>query len=182
MAGDETALVVEVPAAEVVVGRHRARMDRSAALGVPAHVTVLYPFRPADLLTPEDLGRLGDVFRGVPAFTLALSRCAWFGDGVLYLAPEDPAPLSALTEAVARAFPEHPPYEAAFDEVVPHLTVGRDQPRGVLAAAARDVVRGLPVIQHVGEVSLWRGPPLLPPGRTRWRRVRSWTLAAPPGH
>ena len=56
MAGDETALIVEVPAAEVVVGRHRAWLDRAAALGVPAHVMVLYPFRPAELLASEDHG------------------------------------------------------------------------------------------------------------------------------
>jgi hypothetical protein len=66
MAGDETALIVEVPAAEVVVGRHRAALDRAAALGVPAHLTVLYPFRPAELLVSEDHDRLDDVFRGVP--------------------------------------------------------------------------------------------------------------------
>jgi hypothetical protein len=77
------------------------------------------------------------VFRGVPDFSLALSPCAWFGDAVLYLAPEDPAPLNALTEAVAHAFPEHPPYEVAFEEVVPHLTVGHDHPRELLAAAER---------------------------------------------
>jgi 2'-5' RNA ligase len=179
MAGDETALIVEVPAAEVVVGRHRAGLDRAAALGVPAHVTVLYPFRPVALLAPEDHDRLDDVFGGAPAFTLVLSRCAWFGEAVLYLAPEDPAPLRALTGSVARAFPEHPPYDGALEEVVPHLTVGHDHPREVLEAAEREVVRGLPVTQHVGEVSLWRGPPLLRTATSRWRRVRRWALAAP---
>ncbi len=32
-----------VPEAEWVVGEHRARLDRAAAWGVPAHVTVLHP-------------------------------------------------------------------------------------------------------------------------------------------
>ena len=63
---------------------------------------------------------------------------------------------------------------------MPHLTVGHDHPREVLAAAEREVVRGLPVTQHVGEVSLWRGPPLLPTATSRWHRVRRWALAAPP--
>ena len=37
----ETAVLVPVPEAERVVGRHRARLD-----GVPAHVTVLFPLGP----------------------------------------------------------------------------------------------------------------------------------------
>ncbi|HEV8561156.1 MAG TPA: hypothetical protein VGR06_32930 [Actinophytocola sp.] len=40
----ESALIVAVPEAEPVVGRHRRDLDHSAQWGVPAHVTVLYPF------------------------------------------------------------------------------------------------------------------------------------------
>jgi hypothetical protein len=45
-AGWETALLLPVPAAEPAVSRHRARFDVAARDGVPAHVTVLYPFLP----------------------------------------------------------------------------------------------------------------------------------------
>ena len=45
-----SALIVEVPDAEPIVGEHRQRWDTSAALGVPAHVTVLFPFmHPSDI-------------------------------------------------------------------------------------------------------------------------------------
>jgi hypothetical protein len=37
---DESALLVTVPAAEPAVARHRSRLDTSAAVGVPAHITV----------------------------------------------------------------------------------------------------------------------------------------------
>jgi hypothetical protein len=40
----ESALLVTVPAAEPAVARHRSRLDTSATVGVPAHITVLYPF------------------------------------------------------------------------------------------------------------------------------------------
>ncbi|WP_079312549.1 hypothetical protein [Microbispora sp. GKU 823] len=43
---DETALVVEVPSAEPLVRGLRERYDSFAAYGMPAHVTVLYPFLP----------------------------------------------------------------------------------------------------------------------------------------
>ncbi len=42
----ESALLLEVPAAEPAVGGARAHHDSSAPLGVPAHLTVLYPFVP----------------------------------------------------------------------------------------------------------------------------------------
>jgi hypothetical protein len=42
----QSAVLVPVPEAERAVSRHRARLDAAAALGVPAHVTVLFPFVP----------------------------------------------------------------------------------------------------------------------------------------
>ena len=39
----ETAVLVPVPEAERVVSPHRSRLDGAVALGVPAHVTVLFP-------------------------------------------------------------------------------------------------------------------------------------------
>jgi hypothetical protein len=47
----ESALVVVVPEAEAAVNAHRRRLDPAAAWGVPAHVTVLYPFAPPHTLT-----------------------------------------------------------------------------------------------------------------------------------
>ena len=40
----QSAVLVPVPEAERAVSRHRTRLDRAAAWGVPAHVTILYPF------------------------------------------------------------------------------------------------------------------------------------------
>jgi hypothetical protein len=40
-------LVVYLPA----VRRHRERLDENARLGIPAHITVLYPFLPADAIS-----------------------------------------------------------------------------------------------------------------------------------
>ena len=54
----ESALVVLVPAAEVVVKSFRDKYDSSAADGCPAHVTLLYPFKPPDEITKGDLDNL----------------------------------------------------------------------------------------------------------------------------
>jgi hypothetical protein len=42
----ESAVLVLLPEAEIAVASHRAELDAAAGLGVPAHVTVLYPFVP----------------------------------------------------------------------------------------------------------------------------------------
>src|SRR4051812_37947925 len=51
-------LIVEVPESESVVGHHRDALDINARGGVPAHVTVLYPFLPPHLIDDVVLDRL----------------------------------------------------------------------------------------------------------------------------
>lgn len=125
---DASGVVVEVPEAEPLVGPWRARHDSSAALGVPAHVTVLFPF-----LAPEDIGPgtmhdLGELAAGIDPFPARLTAVASFADAVVYLVPEPTARFRALTDAVWARFPDHPPYEGRFDDVVPHLTVADSTP------------------------------------------------------
>ena len=153
----ETALVVRIPQAEEIVGPLRARLDPAAALGVPAHVTVLAPFVPAADLDDAVRARVAGVIATVPAFDIAFARVAWFGQQVLFLAPDPAGPFTALTQAVWRAFPEYPPYGGAHEEVVPHLTVGMAQPEAELAEAGRVVQPMLPVLSRAQTVTLMQG-------------------------
>ena len=147
-------LVVPVPEAEPVVAAHRSRLDANAVLGVPAHVTALFPFvSPADL-TDDVLARVAQVVDAVPAFDHHFGRTDWFGDDVLWLAPDDPAPFVELTERLHAEFPDHPPFGGAFAEVVPHLTVGHGHPRPALAEAELAVRAGLPVSGTATQVLL----------------------------
>src|SRR6185312_14804244 len=50
-----TALIVAVPEAETAVGALRREHDSSAALGVPAHVTILFPFLPPERVDQDAL-------------------------------------------------------------------------------------------------------------------------------
>ena len=56
----ESAVLVQVPAAEPLVSRHRARLDSAAELGVPAHVTILSPFVPPSAVTSSTLAILAE--------------------------------------------------------------------------------------------------------------------------
>ena len=69
-----TAVIVPVPEAEPVVARHRATLDAAAGWGVPAHVTVLFPFAPPEQLAAALIGALAATVAGVPAFGCAFRR------------------------------------------------------------------------------------------------------------
>jgi len=115
-----TALIVAVPEAEAAVAELRLQHDSSAALGVPAHLTILFPFVAPDAV---DEDALADLFAGHDAFDFELVSVETFDDGHVYLVPTSPERFVALIDAVWRRWPDHPPYEGAFETVVPHLTI-----------------------------------------------------------
>jgi hypothetical protein len=115
-----TALIVAVPEAESAVADLRLQHDSSAALGVPAHLTILYPF--VDAATIDERA-LEEVIAGHEAFDFELVSVETFDDGHVYLAPTRPDRFVALTDSVWGRWPDHPPYGGAFETVVPHLTI-----------------------------------------------------------
>ena len=118
----ESALVIVVPEAEPLVSDWRAQYDWSAQRGVPAHITLLYPFVPTEKVDDELLSQLRDLFGSEEAITFELPRVARFPE-VAWLAPEPTEPFKALTDLITARFPDYPPYEGAHDVVIPHLTV-----------------------------------------------------------
>jgi hypothetical protein len=89
MSADESALVALVPEAEFLVKSFRERYDPSAALGVPAHITLLYPFKPPDQIDAPVLAQLGGSFACFAPITFELQSLQRFPD-VLWLAPGRP--------------------------------------------------------------------------------------------
>ena len=171
----ETALLITVPSADPVVARHRSRLDRAARVGVPAHVTVVYPFVPFKSLRTADLAALTELARTVPAFTLDLGGVGWFGEDVVFLEPTPREPVLDLIAKVGEAFPEFPPYGGEHAEPHPHLTLGHGRPLEELRVAEAAVLPHLPITQRVDAISLWAGPPLLleQPG---WSQVGTFPL------
>lgn len=167
-----TAVVVTVPAAQDLVGLVRAEFDPAAAIGVPPHVTLLYPWLDRAECTPADLDALAAICADVAAFDVSFTRFGRF-PGVLWLAPDPAEPFVALTAAIARRWPQTPPYGGAH-EVRPHLTVMDLDGAGVHhedAAAMADVearlAGGLPLRQRVGAVEVleYDGSGVVPLGR-----------------
>jgi len=121
---------------------------------MPAHVTVLYPFMAPDQITDEVLDQLDALLGRFGSFDFSLSEVRWFDQRVVYLAPSPVETFRELTATVAAEFPQYPPYEGAFADVVPHVTVGEDAPRALMQAAGWMVKRWLPITGRVTEVWL----------------------------
>ena len=151
---NQTAIVVPVPAAEPVVAAWRERFDDSGAQGMPAHITVLYPFLAAERLTGPTLARLRNICAESPTLDVVFTRTGHFPD-VLYVEPEPASGLQQLTAAIAEQWPEAPPYGGRYDEVVPHLTVATGADAAALSEVETAVTRQLPLRAWLVEARIY---------------------------
>jgi len=141
--------VIDVSCAAPLVADWRARHHQIAE---EHHLTLLDPFVPSYRLDRAVLTGVQEVLAKFEPFSYELVRVERF-PRVLYLAPEPAEPFIAITEALWRRFPDHPPYGGAFDVVVPHVTlVLGDEPVGL----ADFVAQRLPVSGKVDNVELRR--------------------------
>jgi 2'-5' RNA ligase len=172
----QTALIAPVPEAEPLVAKHRRWLDAAAAWGVPAHVTVLYPFIDPSEVDEQVIADVGKAVATVRAFDCSFVRSRWFGQDVLWLDPEPAQPFRDLTTAVSTAFPAHPPYGGAHDDVVPHLTVAERRLADLPAvrAAEEAVQTGLPVTTRIDRVLLITGTE----APDSWSLLHQFTLAS----
>ncbi len=150
----ESAIILAVPEAEPLVGALRKEGDASAAHGVPAHVTLLYPF----VEDPDEgiVEELRFFFAGVDAFPLTFTGIGHWPE-VVYLAVQEAPEVHGLIESLVRRWPGYPPYGGAFalEDVVPHLTVVDTPDAQLRDRAAAHIATGLPLHAAAHEASLW---------------------------
>jgi 2'-5' RNA ligase len=146
-------VVVRVPEAEPAVGDWRLRHTHDAPAGMPAHVTLLFPFVPATNVARAE-PRLAELLARHAAFDAVFERIARFPE-LLYLEPAPAERFSALTEALAAEWPEHPPYEGEHETVIPHLTVADSEDAVLLDRIAAEVEAQLPIRTRVETACLF---------------------------
>lgn len=139
--------MIEVDTVEHLVGHWRRRYDPSARLGVPAHITVLYPFREPSSVGQRDMAALARVASSVPRHPFTLSAIGEF-PGVVWLRPSPDGWFRELTRLLSSSFPDCTPYRGEFPDPQPHLTVGQftdpEQQRRVLLAFHSEIAAMLP--------------------------------------
>jgi 2'-5' RNA ligase len=158
MSRSESALVVVVGEAEAVAAPFRDRYDPSAAAGMPAHITLLYPFKAADDVDDIARGKLRDCFARFEPVRFSLGAIKRFPGGVLYLAPQPDEPFRQLTLAIWNLFPQTPPYGGKWPDIIPHLSIAWLADERRLTEVAGDFAKAsdgkLPVRATASEIAL----------------------------
>jgi 2'-5' RNA ligase len=145
-------LIVPVPEAEPILQAWRARLGPTTEPGVPAHVTLLFPFPPLAGLSAADQADLAAMFEAQPALDVSFPSVGLFPD-VVYLEPVPADWFVQATQALSTRFGLLP-YGGLHSHVIPHLTVARHADRAVLAHVAQQLAPSLPISTRVQEVWL----------------------------
>ena len=130
---------------------------------MPPHITLLFPFLTAQTIDSDVESTLASLLQEVPSFDFALSEIGRF-PGVVYLAPSPATPFIAMTQRLAERWPDNQPYEGAYEEIVPHLTVAHG------ARIPSGLAERLPLTARAEEV--W----LMSRVTGRWVRSRAFPL------
>ena len=168
-----TAIVVLTREAEPVAGRFYREHSSAGHDEMTPHVTLVVPFMPADVITEGIERRLRRLFGRFEAFNYVLERFQYFESGVLYLAPEPPEPFVDVVQALAKEFPDYPPYEGVHDDVIPHVTIAESRDEELLTRIRSEVEPQLPITCRAEAASLVaRGADL------RWRPQAAYALGS----
>jgi 2'-5' RNA ligase len=162
-------LIVPVPEAEARVEPWMNRYLPIWRLGVPAHVTLLFPFLTLAELDAAGLADLKALFAATPSIHATFAGVGQFPD-VVYLSPEPRQWFVGLTEALSVRFGLLP-YGGLHDEIVPHLTVARHADPAVLTEIGASLAPLLPIETAVREVHLVEEEP-----DGQWRLAASFPL------
>jgi hypothetical protein len=136
-------IVLPVPEAESLVGDLRKLHDPQARYGVPAHITLLYPFAHPSKVG-ETRGLLRQLFGFVPVFEFSLVGVRRF-PLTAYLHPEPSAAFVRLTELLVSQSSEFPPYGGSFSTMIPHLTIADQATLDTLDRVDASVSPQLPI-------------------------------------
>jgi hypothetical protein len=154
---EKSAIVIPFPEVDDVVDVWRKLLDPSQVRGIPAHVTVLFPFvQPADI-SVNTLTVLEDYFSKISKFNVAFDTTEWFEDRVVYLQPKPGQRFRTMTRQLLEVFPSCLPYGGKFAETIPHLTLGDGAPLESLKDAEGAVRANLPIETGAKEAWLMTG-------------------------
>jgi 2'-5' RNA ligase len=125
---------------------------------MPPHVTLSYPFEDAKRLSDRTIAEIQNIVGGFSTFEFHLSRVCCFDNlpqtSYVWLAPSPFEPFLELTEALAAAFPQFPPFGGAFEQTIPHLTIAASRDKQALGRIEERLAPLLPITAHASSVEI----------------------------
>lgn len=156
---EPTALIVPMAGADPVVRPLRRARYGDGDAGMPAHVTLLYPFLPQEEIDGRVRSRLRGLFHHYSPFHVHFRRTVR-KEGLLYLDPEPADPFVALHGEIRREWPALLPYGGKFGlDYTAHLSIaygedGRIDPNGFFGPLEAALEPHLPLQAHAQAVWL----------------------------
>jgi 2'-5' RNA ligase len=155
--GGETAIIVPMSRCEQMLADVAANLNLERVQGMPAHVTLLYPFVEAAGLGPEVAAEARRALSDVSPFRCEFSTFGRFTDppAALYLKPVPERPFRTMTALLERAFGTRA-YGGAFDDVIPHLTLVESSDMSAWTRVESLVGPAFPIVERVSGFSIYR--------------------------
>ena len=149
----KTGVVIPVPAVDSLLASVAARFPGVVREGVPAHLSVQYPFVAAGELDDGVAGALAKVFAEQQPMPVTFTECRRRG-GFVYLVPDPIDGLAKLTAQIRHRWPEVAPPEGLDDEVGPHVTVAMRASDQAADTIEQETITALPISTELAEAWL----------------------------
>lgn len=109
---------------ELEVFRRLPYWTALATVGVPPHISVLFPWRRAPL-SAQDIDDLRLATEAIQAFPIRFVGVDTFPNGTIFATIEPSESLISLMKRTWDAFTDTPPYSGEFEHPQPHLTLAK---------------------------------------------------------
>jgi hypothetical protein len=139
-----TGVVIPVPAADDLLCGIALRHPGAVREGVLAHLSLLYPFLPAEQLDERVTGALAGLFAEQQPLAVKFRECGRRRDFV-YLSPDPSSPIADLAARVQQEWPELVPYAGAYEIAEPHLTLAMHTSEQTASEIEEEVAEELPI-------------------------------------
>ncbi len=149
-------MIIPVPQLEDFVCSWRDTVDCVSPEGVPAHISVLYPFLEPDRTGPAR-DEVAEFFANTRAFNFELTDIGWFEERVVFVRPVPEDPFLDLIGRLMTRWTQCLPYGGKHRDLVPHLTLGIDGDKAQMTRLADAAKELLPVQCRATEAWLMIG-------------------------
>ncbi len=149
----QTGLVIPVPAADALLASVGARYPGTVRDGVPAHVSLLYPFVVAAELDDRITAVCNELVIDQVPIPVDFGECYRRG-GFVALRPDPSDGLMELMSKARRRWPAVVPYGGVYGDVEPHLTVAMRCSEQTAMRIEQEVTAELPICAELREAWL----------------------------
>ena len=101
----ESVILIPIPNAEEIIGKWRIKYDRVARLGIPSHITLLFPFKIPSAINKAVIKKLELLFSMIRSFLFSLTTIGTFPN-VIFLLPSPKGFFVDITKKITSIFPE----------------------------------------------------------------------------